>query len=186
MATHNFLTYVDGEFLFPIPDTSSLGGVDYVCENRTLDPYYSKHGFAFPLKFESISYESLLNNNFPVFPGHLNHSQQQNQWVLITHEGGVFIVDNWQGENGNEICFYETPVIKCGGGVLGGGTNKSEVVVGFIKVNKDKETLVNFVNSRAFFTDVELQWVSLKAIVEKLNRDFPKEPQNVTTTEAGV
>lgn len=154
-------------------------GADITYTRPSYDWFYSKHGFAIPLDYEGMAYRHWMDDTVPLTPFPLKRPTNHWRYLLVDHQGLLWRVTINQTADGKEqFCFSVYTDAKSWW--IAVSNHESDMETGFLTgllyTNPSRKAIEEFWYKYKIGTEVE--WLSIKKIVEKLNKDFPKDDKD--------
>ena len=147
------------------------GGISYT--KSSLDPFYSKWGFALPLTLEGILLDDIFENKFPERPPHAKQFEHNLKYFHIDHKGATYFTG--VAVSGDSLTVDHLPIRRDLGWwkrtLEGHQSSEDDRLFAFLFTDPSSDQIEEYVEAQ--FTGRKIQWVSISSIVEELNARFP-------------
>ena len=160
--------YVGLQLVVPSNDGKYTKGI-----RRSVESYFTRHGFIVPLSEIGLSLSDVLDNKVPSFI--LKHQTTPSNHFLLTHDASMFQVDVYFPGEGGKL-EMDGHSIAYGQGLrtaVGNTVMHNELACAVLDSVEDRETigkeLINISTSNGF----PFVWMSVKEIQDKLHQLYP-------------
>lgn len=160
---------------------AAMEGVYYSIVADNFERYFSKYGFAIPLKTHELDYVALIENRLPQFPSNYEDCSSSVSWAVIDHYGSVwqidFFTDRENAEyNRKKLAYFSIP-FKGVTTVVCPDDGDKELLIGFITACDDIKKINNYIYEKKLGRGYKMHWLNIDNIVEVLNTRYPLQKQ---------
>lgn len=158
------------------PAASPLGAsVCYV--KPSMDIFYSKYGFAFPLDYEGVPYSLVMNGKLPNITDHVLCEKRPLEYLLVDHDGLLWRVTfETDVESVMKMNSYHVNTSTLGYWYLNGPKitldDDEYMLMGFLYTDPTPKAIDRY--WKKHFSNHSLTWLSIKDIVATLHEKYPK------------
>lgn len=143
----------------------------------SMDIFYSKYGFAFPLDYEGVPYSLVMDGKVPDRTDEILAHKRPLQYLLVTHDGLLWRIDiDTDVESVMSMVSYHVNTTTSGYWYINGPKliigDDSSMLLGFLYTDPTPKQIDAY--WKKHFSNHSLAWLSIKDIVTTLHQKYPK------------